>query len=211
MADMTRLPRVVLATRNAKKAREMEEILRSRSWEIVSLLELDPNGDEVEETGDTYDANALIKARAAARTTGLVAIADDAGLEIDALGGQPGVHSHRFLGVHTSFPEKMRHILDVMRNVPDSERGCRFKAAVALVDPQGREHVCWGVCEGRVAHEIRGEYGFGYDPVFYLPELGKHMAELTPQEKHVISHRGKALACARKVLADWFSGQGEAP
>lgn len=182
----------------------MAEILDSPRWDIVSLLDLDPNGEAVAEDGCTYDENALIKARAVARVTGLPSVADDAGLEIDALGGQPGVHSHRFLGVDTPFPEKMARILHLMADVPDDQRTCRFRAAVAIVEPSGREHVCWGVCEGRIAREIKGAYGFGYDPIFFLPELGRHMAELTPAEKHTISHRGKALACIRQVLLDWY-------
>lgn len=192
----------MLATRNQKKAREMVEILASPEWEFVTLADVDPGGPDVEETGCTYAENALIKARAAATQTGLPSIADDAGLEIDALGGQPGVHSHRFLGEQTPFPEKMRRILRIMEDVPEDRRGCRFRAAVALVLPSGVERICYGVCEGRIAHEQRGTYGFGYDPIFYIPSLGKHMAELPPEQKHAISHRGQALACLRAVLRE---------
>lgn len=183
----------------------MMEILASPEWEFVTLDDVDPDGDEPAETGCTYEENALIKARAAASRSGLPAIADDAGLEIDALGGQPGVHSHRFLGADTPFPEKMRRILTLLESVPEEERTCRFRAAVAVVLPSGVERVCYGVCEGRVAHEQRGTYGFGYDPIFYVPSLGKHMAELPPWEKHAISHRGQALACVCLVLRELLS------
>jgi len=182
----------------------MEQILAAPWLDLVALADLDPDGPDVEEAGRSYDENALIKARAAVAATGLPAIADDAGLEIDALDGQPGVHSHRFLGQDTPFPEKMRQILTLLGNVPEEKRACRFRAAVALVLPTGEEYLCHGVCEGRVAHEQRGTYGFGYDPIFYLPQLGRHMAELPPEEKHRISHRGQALACVRKLLEQLF-------
>lgn len=200
--------RFVLATRNRKKGREMQEILSRPGWEFVTLLDLDPDGEEVEESGCTYEENALIKARDATRRTGLPSIADDAGLEIDALDGQPGVYSRRFLGENTSFPEKMARILELLRDVPEERRTCRFRAAVAVVLPSGEEHLCHGVCEGRIGYEQRGHYGFGYDPIFYLPDLGKHMAELPPEEKHRISHRGKALACVIELLERLFPVPG---
>ncbi len=197
-------PAILIATRNLKKAREMGEILASEHWMVLNLMDVAPDLEEPEETGCTYEENALIKARAAVRATGLVSLADDAGLEIDALGGQPGVYSRRFLGEDTSFPEKMERILELLRGVPGEQRGCRFRAAVAIVHPDGEEHVCYGVCEGRIGHAMRGQYGFGYDPIFFLPTLGKHMAELPPAEKHAISHRGQALRAARTVLQDWL-------
>lgn len=194
------LPRILIATGNAAKLREMEQLLGGSRWRIVSFRDFPDLQAEVEETGCTYEENARLKAVAACEATGLISIADDAGLEIDALGGQPGVWSKRFLGEHTTFPEKMDRILALMDRVPDEQRGCRFRAAVVIAMPDGAAHTCYGVCEGRIARVRRGSYGFGYDPIFYLPEIGKHMAELPPSEKHKISHRGQALACARAFL-----------
>jgi XTP/dITP diphosphohydrolase len=191
---------VLIATGNAKKLREMAEILSDSRWDLVSLADFPEIEADVEETGTTYEENAALKAVAACRATGLVAIADDAGLEIDALGGSPGLLSRRFLGEDTPFDVKMRRILEMLADVPDLDRGCRFRAAVAIAVPNGDVHICHGVCEGMVAREMRGSYGFGYDPIFYLPRLGRHMAELEPQAKHRISHRGQALACARAEL-----------
>lgn len=183
----------------------MATILADTGLRILTLADFPDVDAEIEETGTTYRENAELKARAAAQATNRICIADDAGLEIDALGGQPGLHSRRFLGEETPFPEKMAHILQLLRDVPDERRGCRFRCAVAIATPDGRCFHCEGICEGRVAREQRGTYGFGYDPIFYLPELGKHMAELPPEEKHRISHRGKALACAKEVLREIFA------
>lgn len=195
---------LVIATGNRKKGAEMAAILADTGLEILTLADFPGVDADIEETGATYMENAEIKARAAALATQRVCIADDAGLEIDALGGQPGIHSKRFLGEDTSFPEKMAYILERLKDVPDEQRGCRFNCAVAIVTPDGQVFRCWGICEGRVAREMRGSYGFGYDPIFYLPHLGRHMAELPPEEKHKISHRGIALACAKEVLRKIF-------
>lgn len=195
---------VVIATGNRKKGVEMATILAPLRLTILTLADFPDVASEVEETGSTYAANAELKARAAAEATSRVSIADDAGLEIDALGGEPGLYSRRFLGEDTSFPEKMRRIIEMLADTPEAQRGCRFRCAVAIAVPGGPTRHCGGVCEGRIAHELRGEYGFGYDPIFLLPGLGKHMAELPPEEKHRISHRGQALACAADVLRELF-------
>lgn len=196
--------RLLIATGNAKKGIEMAQLLAPLGLRILTFDDLPEPVAEVEETGITYEANALLKARAAAEITGMVSIADDAGLEIDALGGAPGIFSRRFLGEETSFPDKMVQILEMISDVPDAERGCRFRAAVAIAVPGEEARVCHGVCEGRVARELRGQHGFGYDPFFLLPGLGRHMAELTPDEKHAISHRGMAMACATAELRSIF-------
>lgn len=195
---------LVIATGNRKKGAEMETLLREAGLEIFTLADFPDAPQEVEETGSTYMENAEIKAVAAAQATRRVCIADDAGLEIDALDGQPGLYSKRFLGEETPFPEKMAHILQRLKDTPEERRGCRFNCAVAIATPDGKVYRCTGVCEGRIGYEMRGSYGFGYDPIFLLPELGKHMAELPPEEKHKISHRGKALACARETLRRIF-------
>ncbi|HXH60524.1 MAG TPA: RdgB/HAM1 family non-canonical purine NTP pyrophosphatase [Fimbriimonadaceae bacterium] len=193
---------LVVATHNRKKAGEMTAIL-SRS---VPGIEIKTLGDftgapEPEETGDTYRENALIKARSAAAFTGEWSLADDAGLEIDALPGDLGVHSKRFEGEETSFEQKMAVVLDRMKDVAEPERGARFRCCVALVSPEGEEHVFEDTCEGRIARAPSGSGGFGYDPIFFLPQLGCTMADLTPDQKHAVSHRGKVLAKLAAHLA----------
>lgn len=179
----------------------MEQILSASGigWKLLTLKDF-PDLPEVEETGETFYDNAKLKAFSAMENTGCVAIADDGGLVIDALGGAPGVKSHRFLGVETGFDEKMERILEMMQGVSEEQRTCRFVCCVVLAFPSGSYFSCTGVCEGRIAYKRQGTYGFGYDPIVLLPELGKHVAELTPEEKHCISHRGKALASAIRSL-----------
>ena len=193
--------KLMIATRNVKKRGEMQQILGAAGLNL-ELLTLDnfPDAPDVEETGKTFMENARLKAFSAVAATGLTAIADDGGLCIDALDGQPGVKSHRFLGEDTPFSEKMAKILEMLRDVPEEARTCRFQSAVVIATPDGQAFECLGVCEGRIAPSMGGEFGFGYDPIFFLPELGKRMAELPPEEKHQISHRGKSLACATEQL-----------
>jgi len=197
--------KLLIATTNLKKGGEMAQILRAADLgiEFTSLADF-PDAPEVDETGDTFLANAYLKAAAAVDLTGLVSIADDGGLCIDALNGQPGVYSHRFLGYDTPFPEKMRQILEMLKDVPLEQRTCRFQCAVVVAVPDGRRFDCMGICEGHIGYEMRGDHGFGYDPIFVLPETGWHMAELSPEEKHLVSHRGKALAQAVTVLQTLF-------
>lgn len=190
------MKRLVIASHNAKKAGEMIQILSSAlpDLEIRTLADY-PGAPEPEETGTTYVENAAIKAVSAAAFTSEWCLADDAGLEIDALGGAPGVHSKRFEGEETPFSEKMRHILLRMESVPEAERGARFRCCVALVPPEGYPVETFeATCEGRIADAPSGAGGFGYDPIFYLPERGCTMADLTADQKHAISHRGKVLA-----------------
>ncbi|MCW5937411.1 MAG: non-canonical purine NTP pyrophosphatase [Fimbriimonadaceae bacterium] len=173
-------------------AKELPEI------EWLSLADF-PGAPEPEETGDTYRENALIKARSGAASTGEWALADDAGLEIDALPGDLGVQSKRFAGAETTFPEKIALVLEKLRGVPTEKRTARFQCFSALAPPPGVglegdwPRVLSASCEGRIAEEPKGEGGFGYDPVFYLPELGRTMAQLTAEEKSRVSHRGKVL------------------
>jgi len=202
--------KLLIATTNPRKGAEMAQILGAADLglEFATLADF-PDMPPVEETEETFLENARLKAEAAARHSGLVAIADDGGLVIDALGGQPGVHSHRFLGEATTFPEKMAAILDKMRDVPEAGRACRFQCAVVIATPAGAAVSCMGTCEGQTAREMRGAFGFGYDPIFLLPALGRHMAELPPEEKHRISHRGQALACAVAALRKLFAERQE--
>ncbi len=190
--------RLVIATHNRKKAGEMIQILSRRfpALELLTLADF-PGAPEPEETGSTYEANALIKSESAAAFTGEWALADDAGLEIDALGREPGVHSKRFEGEDTPFPQKIAAILRRMESAREEDRGARFRCFVALSAPPSsgvEAKVFHATCEGRIATEPHGEGGFGYDPIFRLPELGSTMADLTAEQKHAVSHRGKVLA-----------------
>jgi len=156
---------------------------------------------EPEETGTTYAENATIKSESAARFTGEWSLADDAGLEIDALEGAPGVHSKRFEGEDTPFPEKMARILELLRDVPDAQRTARFRCCIALTEPSSLQTQLFeATCEGRIAQSPSGSGGFGYDPIFFLPQLGCTMADLTAEQKHAISHRGKVLGMLTRYL-----------
>lgn len=201
------IQRLVIATHNVKKGGEMLTIL-GRALPGIELLTLNdfPSHPEPEETGATYEENAAIKAVAAASHTGEWCLADDAGLEIDALPGELGVFSKRFAGEETPFPEKMAIILERMSGLPLEARGARFRCLVALSGPGGSPVTLFeGVCPGVIAQESSGSGGFGYDPIFHLPEQGCTMADLTADQKHSISHRGKVLA---KVIAHLSSQSG---
>ena len=199
--------KVVLATSNAGKIRELAEPLASLGVEVIGLDSFPEIGDIVED-GDSFEANALIKARAVAAHTGLVSIADDSGLETDALHGAPGIHSARyaddweFLAGENRDARNIRKLLHVLRDVPEAERGCRFVCCMAVVFPPGlggREWTVRGVWEGRLLTAPRGENGFGYDPVFWDPELERSASELTREEKMGRSHRGRALGALLKA------------
>lgn len=194
---------VVLATRNQGKVRELTALLGDRVAEVRGL-DLYPELGEIAETGTTFAENALIKARAVAAHTGHFALADDSGLAVDALGGAPGVYSARYSGELATDASNNRKLLQALKGVPDDKRGCRFVSVVALCappaaddDPEGASCVCElseGVWEGRVLTMPKGKNGFGYDPLFLDPELGRTAAEMAPDVKNGRSHRGKALA-----------------
>lgn len=184
--------RMIVATGNAGKMDEIREILAGLDLEILSMKEAGVE-DEVEETGTTFEENALLKAKGIAAKTDSIVLADDSGLVVDALNGEPGIYSSRYLGKDVSYDVKNKTILDRMEGVPEEERSARFVCAIAAVLPDGREFVVRGEMEGRIGYEIAGVNGFGYDPIFYLPEYGMTSAEITPEEKNKISHRGKAL------------------
>ena len=190
---------LVLATKNPKKVEEIRALLADVPVRILSLLDF-PDIPDTPETGTTFAENAEIKARAASKTTGKIALADDSGLEVDALCGEPGVYSNRFAEPGASDRDKYMRILELLEGVPDEKRTARFKAAIAVAAPDGEVKIIEGTCEGRIAREPRGINGFGYDPIFYLPELGKMMAELTSEEKNTISHRGRAFRSAKNLL-----------
>lgn len=174
-------------------------IMADTGMEVVSMKEAGIRVD-IEENGSTYEENALIKARAVAACTGDIVMADDSGLEVDALGREPGVHSARYLGEDTPYSIKNAEIIRRLEGVPDSERSARFVCAIAAVLPDGRELTTRATIEGRIGYEEKGEHGFGYDPIFFVPEYNKTTAQLTEEEKNRISHRGKALQLMKEEL-----------
>lgn len=187
----------VLASDNRNKLREYREMLEGTGVVLIPRSEAGLT-DEVEETGSTFEENAALKAAAAAGTLGLPVLADDSGLEVKALGGAPGVYSARYGGPGLTDAEKCTKLLTEMKGIED--RSARFVCAICCAFPDGRTITVRGEFPGLIAHAPRGENGFGYDPIFYLPEYGKTAAELAPAEKNGISHRGRALAALRKRL-----------
>ena len=191
--------KIIFATGNAGKMREIKAILADLGMEILSMKEAGVTAD-IEENGDTYEENALIKARAVATLTGEIVLADDSGLEIDYLNGEPGVYSARYLGEDTPYRVKNANLIERLEGVPDEKRTARFVCAIAAVFPDGRELTTRATIEGRIGYEEKGEGGFGYDPIFYVPEFGRTTAELTAEEKNQVSHRGKALQLMKEEL-----------
>ncbi len=186
---------MVIATHNRKKAGEMIQILSQEVPHLQLLTLADfPGAPEPEETGSTYQANATIKAESAQAFTSECSLADDAGLEIDYLNGEPGVWSKRFAGEETPFTEKMAKILALMKDTKGKERAARFRCCIALTHGRDQTTTFEAICEGLIAEHPSGSGGFGYDPIFYLPDLGCTMADLSAVEKHRISHRGKVLS-----------------
>ncbi|MBR6380764.1 MAG: XTP/dITP diphosphatase [Lachnospiraceae bacterium] len=195
------MSRLIFATGNQGKMREIRMIMEGTGYEILSMKEAGANID-AEENGETFEENALIKARAAAKLLpGDIVLADDSGLVVDALGGEPGIYSARYLGTETPYSVKNANIIERLEGVPDEKRTARFVCAIAAVLPDGREKVVRGVIEGRIGYAERGEHGFGYDPIFYVPELGCTTAEIPEEEKNEISHRGRALRLMREELS----------
>jgi XTP/dITP diphosphohydrolase len=195
------VPELLLATNNRGKVAEYRKLLADCGWELVTPSDLGLTLAS-EETGDTYEDNATMKALKAAQVGGLHALADDSGLEVDALGGEPGPRAARFGGEGTTYHEKMSLLLERLEGVPPSERSCRFVCVIAIADPQGGARLCRGECPGLVAEAPQGEGGFGYDPIFYLPERGLTMAQISAEEKNAISHRGRAARIARRILKE---------
>ncbi len=193
--------RVVVASSNEGKVREIRHVLEPLGWEVVRAADVGREALEVDETGETFLENALIKARAYAEAFDCPALADDSGLEVDALEGAPGVRSARYAGEPTDDAANNAKLLAALDGVPAAERTARFRCVMALVWPDRRVLAADGVCEGRIGYEPRGTGGFGYDPLF-LPDAapGKTMAELSPDEKSAISHRGAALRALRDAL-----------
>jgi XTP/dITP diphosphohydrolase len=199
------MKRIIFATGNMDKMREIRQILGDLHIGIVSMKEAGVYED-VEENGSSFAQNAVIKASAIHRALSdegdhdSIVLADDSGLEIDALGGEPGIYSARYMGKDTPYSEKNARILDRLKDVPESKRTARFVCAVAAILPEGKILTATANMEGRIGYEIAGENGFGYDPIFYLPQYSKTSAELTADEKNAISHRGQALRSMLELL-----------
>lgn len=193
--------RIIFATGNEGKMREIRMILSDLGLEILSMKEAGVFA-EVEENGETFEENAVIKAKAIAALCDDIVLADDSGLEIDALNKEPGVYSARYMGEDTSYHIKNANLIERLIGVPEEERSARFVCAIAAVLPDGRTFTTYGTIEGRIGHEERGENGFGYDPIFMLPEYGKSTAELSPELKNELSHRGKALRLMKEKLKE---------
>ncbi len=193
--------RLLIATHNRGKLIEYQEMLADLPLELVTLDDVGIR-DDVEEHGATFAENARAKALEYARRSGLLTLADDSGLEVDALDGEPGVRSRRYAGENKSDPERIVFLLDKLRNVPRGKRAARFRCTIAIASPRGEVRECDGTCEGVIEFAPRGTNGFGYDPVFLFPERGLTMAELSSAEKNKISHRARATVAARKILQE---------
>ena len=193
------MKRMIFATGNENKMVEIREILGDLPFEILSMKQAGIRAD-IEENGTSFEENALLKAREVCRLAGEMVLADDSGLEIDYLNGEPGIYSARYMGENTSYRVKNKNLMERLEGVPNEKRTARFVCAIAAVFPDGKELVVRGTVEGIIGYEERGENGFGYDPIFYLPERGLTTAELPPEEKNSISHRGNALRKMKELL-----------
>ncbi len=191
--------KLIVATKNKGKVSEIGKILEGTGVELLSLSDL-PDIVMPEETGATFEENALLKARAISTAAGIAALADDSGLEVDSLGGRPGVFSARYAGTDATDEENYIKLLGELEGVPEAKRTARFRCAVAFVASNGTSAVFHGTLEGQIAQVPSGTGGFGYDPVFYIPSEGRTSAELSPEEKNRISHRAKALAGFKAYL-----------
>jgi XTP/dITP diphosphohydrolase len=193
------MPRLLLATTNKGKAAEYRDLLKGLDFEIVTLDQAGIS-KEADESYNTFEENARHKAAFYAESGGLLTLADDSGLEVDALGGEPGVRSSRYAGDNATDADRVDFLLNKLKGVPQPKRTARFRCVIAVAHPGGAVDTVEGTCEGYITTEPRGSNGFGYDPIFFLPEYGKTIAELAPEVKNRISHRGRAAALARGIL-----------
>ncbi|MBA7640468.1 dITP/XTP pyrophosphatase [subsurface metagenome] len=192
-------PKLLLATNNQAKVREYKSLLSGLSYELVTLAEQGITV-VVDEVGESLEENARLKATVLAAKSQLLTLADDSGLEVDALGGEPGRLSARYAGENASDIERVSYLLARLNGVPQEKRTARFRCVIALATPDGEIEFCYGECQGLITFAPRGEHGFGYDPVFYLPELDKTMAELPLELKNQVSHRGQAAGQVDQIL-----------
>ena len=194
-----KIEKVIFATGNEGKMREVRMILGDLGIQVISMKEAGVTA-EAEENGTTFEENAIIKAKEIMEKTGEIVLADDSGLEVDALGGEPGIYSARYMGENTDYHIKNANLIQRLDGVPDEQRTARFVCAIAAAFPDGRVETVRGTMEGRIGYEEKGANGFGYDPIFFLPEYGCTSAELSMEEKNKISHRGKALQAIKEEL-----------
>ena len=193
------MKKIIFATSNENKMREIRQIMGDMPIEILSMKQAGISAD-IEENGTTFEENALIKARAIAEITNEIVLADDSGLEIDALNKEPGIYSARYMGEDTSYRIKNQNLIERLEGVEEDKRTARFVCAIAAAFPGGEVITTIGTVEGMIAHGEKGENGFGYDPIFYVPEFGCTTAELSDEEKNKISHRGNALRAMKEKL-----------
>ncbi|HHX17869.1 MAG TPA: XTP/dITP diphosphatase [Clostridium sp.] len=193
------MKKFIVATKNQGKLKEIQEILAKFPFQVVSMVDEGITKD-IDESGTTFEDNALIKAREVHKITGEIVMADDSGLEVDYLDGAPGVYSARFAGENASDEDKNNKLLELLKDVPYEERKARFVCAIAVVLSNGEEFTVKGVCEGYIGFKPEGKNGFGYDPLFYVPEFNMTTAQMKPEQKHEISHRGKALRLMAEKL-----------
>ena len=193
------MKKIIFATGNEDKMKEIRRILADPSLEILSLKDAGIHAD-IDENGKSFEENAMIKAEAISKMTGEIVLADDSGLEIDYLNKEPGIYSARYMGENTDYHVKNGNLIERLSGVPDEKRTARFVCAIAAAFPDGSVKTVRGTMEGRIGYEEKGENGFGYDPIFFLPEYGCTSAELSMEEKNKISHRGKALQAIKEEL-----------
>ena len=193
------MKKIIFATTNQGKVREVKMMMEDFGVDFVTMKDAGIDIDIVED-GKTFEENAIIKAKTIMEATGEIALADDSGLEVDYLDGAPGIYSARFLGEDTPYDEKNKYIIEKLKDAKGKERSARFVCAMAVAFPNGEIETCRGTIEGLIGYEQKGKNGFGYDPIFYLPQYGKYSAELSSDEKNAISHRGEALRRIREVL-----------
>ncbi len=203
---MKNMETLVIATGNPNKLREIQSLLKDFPIQVQSKDEVGLADVEIEETGTTFEENALLKAKGIQHYTGTMVLADDSGIAVDALDGAPGVYSARYAGVGSDDEQNNRKLLNALEGVPEDKRGARFICSMVLLFPNGRILKAKGVTEGKIGFERKGQGGFGYDPLFVLPD-GKTMAELSPKEKNRISHRGKALRKIKDLLEETFMSE----
>jgi XTP/dITP diphosphohydrolase len=192
-------PKLLIATNNPGKVREYRILLKGVPFELVSPLSVGIK-TVVAEVGKTFEENARLKARTLAKESQLLTLADDSGLEVDALGGEPGVMSARYAGEKATDAERINYLLAKLTDVPEDKRTARFRCVIAITRPEGKTEICSGECSGFIALEPHGDNGFGYDPIFFIPEMSETMAELPMAVKNRISHRGRAAKKARRLL-----------
>lgn len=195
--------KILFATTNQGKIKEVESILRNLGITAISPKDIPGSPEDVEETGTTFEENACIKATAYGQVSGLITLADDTGLEVDALDGRPGVYSARYAPTDA---DKIKKIIKELKNTPEAKRSAQFVSVICIYDPKTKKtQTAKGVLKGKITHVPKGTNGFGYDPIFYSPELGKTLGEATFAEKNKISHRARALAKTKKVLRNLIS------